>query len=119
MTDTAKLKRNRRSAQPGGSEPQTGSETSSNASDQVAPLPTTAAVPKPATKPESKSAKVIALLQREEGATLSEMVAETGWLPHTTRAAMTGLKRKGHTITSIKTDGVRRYHANAAAAIPQ
>lgn len=115
MTNTAKLKRNRRSAQTAGNEPQTGNETSSNASDQVALLPAAAPVPEPATKPDSKSAKVIALLQREEGATLSEMVAETGWLPHTTRAAMTGLKRKGHTITSVKINGVRRYHANAAA----
>ena len=46
----------------------------------------------------SKIARVIALLQRSEGATLGEMVEATGWLPHTTRAALTGLKKKGHTI---------------------
>jgi hypothetical protein len=32
-----------------------------------------------------------------------------GWLPHTTRAALTGLKKKGHTVTSTKADGVRTY----------
>jgi hypothetical protein len=43
----------------------------------------------------SKIAAVIALLQRKQGATLDEMVSATGWQPHTTRAALTGLKKKG------------------------
>lgn len=30
--------------------------------------------------------KMLALLARPEGATVAEIVAETGWLPHTTRA---------------------------------
>jgi len=51
-----------------------------------------------APKPESKSAQVIKLLKRKQGATLDELVAATGWLPHTSRAALTGLKKKGHTI---------------------
>lgn len=58
---------------------------------------------------ESKIAKVIALLQREQGATLDEMVTSTGWLPHTTRAALTGLKKKGHTIEKSKRDDVTCY----------
>jgi hypothetical protein len=55
-------------------------------------------------KPErqTKSAAVVTLLQREEGATLAEMVEATGWLPHTTRAALTGLKKKGHVIDKGK-----------------
>ncbi|MGB7655849.1 MAG: DUF3489 domain-containing protein [Novosphingobium sp.] len=56
-----------------------------------------------------KSNLVIGLLQRPGGATLEEMIAATGWLPHTTRAALTGLKKKGRQVTSEKTDGVRRY----------
>ncbi|MDP3676492.1 MAG: DUF3489 domain-containing protein [Novosphingobium sp.] len=59
--------------------------------------------------PTSKIATVIGLLEREHGATLAEMVAATGWLPHTTRAALTGLKKKGHTVTSTKAEGVRTY----------
>lgn len=35
-------------------------------------------------------------------ATLDEMVEATGWLPHTTRAARTGLRHNGHTITKDK-----------------
>ena len=45
----------------------------------------------------TKVAEVIALLQRGDGATLAELVAATGWLPHTTRAALTGLRKRGYT----------------------
>lgn len=48
-----------------------------------------------ASKRETKADKVIALLKRKQGATLEEMVHATGWLPHTTRAAMTGFKKRG------------------------
>ena len=57
----------------------------------------------------SKIDTVIGLLEREQGATLAEMVEATGWLPHTTRAALTGLKKKGHTITKDKRDDVTCY----------
>jgi hypothetical protein len=42
----------------------------------------------------TKSAKVIALLQQEQGATLAELIAITGWLPHSTRAALTGPRHR-------------------------
>ena len=45
---------------------------------------------------ESKRAQIIALMQGVTGATLNEMVEATGWLPHTTRAALTGLRHKGY-----------------------
>jgi len=57
----------------------------------------------------SKIAAVIALLERPQGATLTEMVEATGWLPHTTRAALTGLKKKDHVITKNKRDDVTCY----------
>jgi hypothetical protein len=38
----------------------------------------------------TKIAHVIELIQRDIGATLGELIASTGWLPHTTRAALTG-----------------------------
>lgn len=62
----------------------------------------------------TKSAAVIALLQRDEGATLTEMVEATGWLPHTTRAALTGLRKKGHAIAKGKRDDVTCYTIVAA-----
>lgn len=63
-----------------------------------------------ATKRESKTDLVLGLLQRPEGATIDQLVAATGWLPHTARAALTGLKKKGHTITSEKLDGQARVY---------
>lgn len=58
---------------------------------------------------------ILGLLGRTEGASLDEMVTATGWLPHTTRAMLTGLKKKGHVLTSEKVDGVRRYRVEARA----
>ena len=46
----------------------------------------------------SKIVRVIALLKRETGATIDEIIAETGWLPHTSRAALTGLRKRGFAI---------------------
>jgi hypothetical protein len=64
-------------------------------------------------KPLSKQQQLAALVVRDEGATLDQMIAATGWLPHTTRAALTGLKKKGYVISSDKVDGVRTYRAVA------
>ena len=41
-------------------------------------------------------ARVVGLLQRDRGATLAEIIAATDWLPHTTRAALTGLRKRGY-----------------------
>ena len=67
-------------------------------------------------KRPSKTEAVLTLLKRPEGATLGELVAATGWLPHTTRAAMAGLKKKGHQVTRTKVDGVSRYIVAESAA---
>ena len=64
-------------------------------------------------KAPSKQRQLAALVVRDEGATLDQMIAATGWLPHTTRAALTGLKKKGYVISSDKVDGVRTYRAVA------
>src|SRR5687767_11527114 len=57
-------------------------------------------------KAPTKAQIILGLLRRDEGATLEQLVAATGWLPHTTRAALTGIKRKGHALSSDKIDGV-------------
>ena len=68
------------------------------------------------TKAPTKSATVLACLQREQGATLAELVAATGWLPHTTRAVLTGLRKKGHAIERRQRDEVSCYHLPVADA---
>ena len=67
-----------------------------------------------ADKPQTKTDLILELLRREEGATLKQLVAATGWLPHTTRAALTGIKRKGNALSSEKVDGVRTYRVAPA-----
>jgi len=72
-------------------------------------------VSEPSSRPTSKIGMVLSLLRRDEGATLDEMVAATGWLPHTTRAALTGLRKKGHTIAKDKRGDTTCYHIAAEA----
>ena len=57
----------------------------------------------------TKAAVVLTLLQRADGATLQDMVDVTGWLPHTTRAFLAGLRKKGHAVVRDKVDGITRY----------
>jgi hypothetical protein len=53
----------------------------------------------------TKKAQVIELLQQEGGASINDIVVLTGWLPHTTRAALTGLRKTGMTIEMVRQAG--------------
>ncbi|MEN2787328.1 DUF3489 domain-containing protein [Sphingomonas qilianensis] len=78
-----------------------------------------ASIPSPAqpdTPRVTKASAVLALLRRKEGATLADMIAATGWLPHTTRAALTGLRKKGYQIDKSKRDDQTCYRIAAVAA---
>jgi Protein of unknown function (DUF3489) len=46
----------------------------------------------------SKLALVIDLLRRADGASVVHLTEATGWLPHTTRAALTGLRKRGYAV---------------------
>ena len=48
-----------------------------------------------ASRSETKAATVQKLLARAKGATLTEMTNSTAWQPHSTRAFLTGLRKKG------------------------
>jgi hypothetical protein len=65
--------------------------------------------------PQTKQALLLDMLQRKEGATLDQLVAATSWLPHTTRAALTGLRKKGHVITRNKDESGSCYRIVKAA----
>ena len=67
-------------------------------------------------KPPSKTSLILVMLQSEEGTTLKQMVEATGWLPHTNRASLTGLRKKGHAIVRTKVEGETRYTLTAVAA---
>ncbi len=49
------------------------------------------------------------MLERHGGASLSELALHTGWQPHTTRAALTGLRKKGHFIVKEGREGMTVY----------
>jgi Protein of unknown function (DUF3489) len=55
----------------------------------------------------SKLARVIALLECDHGATIEELIAATGWLAHTTRAALTGLRKRGYAVAIDRSDDKR------------
>jgi hypothetical protein len=79
-----------------------------NAEPEPDPQPTAAETPKPVNiRAGTKQAQIIALLQRPEGAAITEIVAETGWMAHSVRGLISGaLKKKlGLPIASKKIDG--------------
>jgi hypothetical protein len=73
----------------------------------TAEVPTTDAVRSSAPRAGTKLARVLELLQRDCGATLEELIEATDWLPHTTRAALTGLGKRGCSITIDRSDKER------------
>ena len=50
----------------------------------------------------TKRAKLIAMLEQAEGVSIAEIGQQLGWLPHTVRAAMTGLRKAGREVTRSK-----------------
>ena len=110
MTNTNSSKRPRRMAR----EPKTVTAVTRDKTEASTVSPEHEVQPAQPKKP-IKAETVLTLLRRAEGATLDELDAATGWLPHTTRAAMTGLKKKGHQITRTKVDGVSRYAVTETA----
>jgi hypothetical protein len=69
-----------------------------------AEVPTTDAARPSAPRDGTKLARLVELLQRDQGATITELVAATDWLPHTTRAALTGLRKRGYAVTIDRHD---------------
>jgi hypothetical protein len=55
----------------------------------------------------TKLAQVVELLQQDRGASIAELTVLTGWLPHTTRAALTGLRKRGFVTAIDRSDKER------------
>ncbi|MDQ3559344.1 MAG: DUF3489 domain-containing protein [Pseudomonadota bacterium] len=56
-------------------------------------------------RPGSKQNLLVEQLGRDSGVAISELTRVLGWLPHTVRAAITGLRQKGFEVTRTKNDG--------------
>src|SRR5438309_2123385 len=74
---------------------------------------TATAEPTPAGK-ESKKDIVLRLLQRENGATLAELMAATGWQAHSVRGFISGTLRKKLGLT-IERHGEGGYRTTTTA----
>jgi hypothetical protein len=61
----------------------------------------------------SKTAQVVAMLQRKNGATLSEIMEKMDWQRHTVRGFMAGaMKKAGYTVESFKPEGASALTAS-------
>ena len=57
----------------------------------------------------TKQALLVSMLSQKSGATISELVEETGWKANTVHAALSTLRTSGLQIAVEHVGGVRRY----------
>jgi hypothetical protein len=70
--------------------------------------PSAQALPMPrAPRAGTKLAGAIEMLRATEGATIAELSEAMGWLPHTTRAVLTGLRKRGYALRLDRSDAGR------------
>ena len=50
----------------------------------------------------SKLDRLLGMVSADEGVTLDELIGATGWLPHTARAALTGLRKRGYDVRLVR-----------------
>jgi len=98
---------------PSGAKTATGRSKASSAAPVLpASSESAAAVTEPSSRPsQRKQAQLVALLRSNPGATMAQMIALTGWQPHTVRGMISGSLRKrlGLDVQQRPIDGVRVY----------
>lgn len=57
----------------------------------------------------SKQQLVVEMLSTAAGASISELMAATNWLPHSTRAVLSRLRKDGYTLDRQRAEGGTRY----------
>lgn len=57
----------------------------------------------------TKVDQLLEMLKTPHGVSIEELSNNFGWLQHTTRAALTGLRKKGHTVVRGKEGSVTVY----------
>ncbi|WP_375462167.1 DUF3489 domain-containing protein [uncultured Enterovirga sp.] len=68
----------------------------------------------------TKRALLTEMLGRQDGASLHEMIAATGWLPHTTRAALSRIRSAGQMLAkSTRPDGKTVYRLESAPVVAE
>jgi hypothetical protein len=72
---------------------------------------------KPAQKPIGGKLGIIAKsIGTPKGATLQQLENKTGWQPHTVRAALSRLRKRGLVITLGDVDGRKAYRGTSVGA---
>jgi len=70
---------------------------------------------RPKNKRQTKASKVEAMLRRETGVTLEQIGKATEWQPHTCRAFLSGLRKKGHDVRrDVNDKGKSVYRVESA-----
>ena len=67
-------------------------------------------------QPGSKQARLISLLHKKQGATIDVIVKANGWLPHTARAVISGLRKQGYRIEFERKEGGKGTYRIVAAS---
>lgn len=65
---------------------------------------------------QSKSATVVKMLSRGNGATVAEMMKSTGWKEHSCRALLTGVRKTSKLLKEERPDGKTAYRIETAQA---
>jgi hypothetical protein len=75
---------------------------------------------KPAARPDTKHARIIAMLRTPTGATIASLVTATEWQQHSVRGFLAGVVRKklGLNLVSEQTDKGRVYRIKDGKASP-
>jgi hypothetical protein len=104
-------KRSGKTAAKGHRAPKAGKAANPGVTTKVAPAATTEGRA-PKSRTDTKQAKLIAMLQSPDGATIEDLVKTFGWQAHTVRGAIAGaLKKKlGLNVTSEKVEGRGRVY---------
>ena len=59
------------------------------------------------TQPKTKEAQLVQMLRRKTGADIGAMSKKHGWQPHTTRAALSRLRKAGFNVIRDETSGTQ------------
>jgi hypothetical protein len=94
--------------------------TARNTAKPVSRKPSTPALPRSPARPDTKHARIIAMLRTPAGATVASLVTATEWQQHSVRGFLAGVVRKklGLNLVSEQTDKGRVYRIKDGKASP-
>ena len=86
---------------------------------QAGTRPNSTQAKKPEAKRQTKKQQLIRLLSGKAGADVATISGKLGWQQHTTRAALTHLRKDGYTVAAEKPEGGKAARYRIASAPEQ